>query len=135
MDAADLAREYYRAIDEADYDALATVLAPDFVHDRPDRTIEGRDAFVRFMREERPDPDTTHELDAVFLDGERDEREEGRDARGEGRDGREKRHDGRGAGVACEGRVLRADGGEWFRFVDVFAVEDGALAGLTTYAR
>ncbi|MFC7156587.1 nuclear transport factor 2 family protein [Halomarina halobia] len=118
MDAADLAREYYRAIDEADYDALATVLAPGFVHDRPDRTIEGRDAFVRFMREERPDPDTTHVLDAVFS--------------GEGADG----EDGTsGEGVAVRGRLLREDGEEWFRFVDVFAVEDGALAGLTTYAR
>jgi len=102
------AREYYRAIDEGDYDALADLLAPGFVHDRPDRTLDGRERFVRFMRQERPETDTTHEVDAVY------------------------RND---AGVAVEGRLLRADGSEWFGFVDVFRVADGRLTGLTTYTR
>jgi ketosteroid isomerase-like protein len=103
-----LAREYYRAIDDGDYDALVDLLAPQFVHDRPDRTIEGRERFVRFMREERPETDTSHEVDAVYRDS---------------------------GSVAVEGRLLRADGSEWFGFVDVFAVADGAAIELTTYTR
>jgi hypothetical protein len=38
-------------------------------------------------------------------------------------------------GMAVRGRLNRADGSEWFEFVDVFAVVDGALASLKTYAR
>jgi ketosteroid isomerase-like protein len=102
----ELAREYYRAIDEGDYDALTGLLAPEFVHERPDRTLEGRETFVRFMREERPETGTTHELDAIYRDdGDR----------------------------AVEGRLLRADGDLWFRFVDVFTVRDDALVALRTY--
>jgi ketosteroid isomerase-like protein len=101
-----LVRDYYRAIDEGDYAALEDLLAPDFVQHRPDRTLEGRDRFIEFMRDERPDPDTTHELAAVFG--------------GEG-------------GVAAEGRLLRASGAEWFRFVDVFDVTDDRLASHRTY--
>lgn len=107
MDGADLAEAYYRAIDDDAYDDLAGLLAAGFVHRRPDRTIEGRDRFVRFMREERPDRETTHEIDAVYG----------------GPDGR----------VAVRGRLLRASGAEWFAFVDAFEVEDGTLARLTTY--
>lgn len=105
---AELAVMYYDAIDAGDYEALADVLAPGFTHDRPDRTIEGADRFVAFMRDERPETDTTHEVDAVFE-----------------RDG----------GVAVEGRLLRADGSEWFGFVDVFVARDDALTGLRTYTR
>lgn len=108
MDARDLARAYYRAIDDGDYDALADILAPGFVHERPDRTIEGRETFARFMREDRPMTDTTHEVDAIYT--------------GPG-------------GVAVQGRLLRADGTESFAFVDAFAVDDGALARLRTYTR
>lgn len=104
----DLAREYYRAIDEHDYEALASVLAADFSHDRPDRTIEGREAFVQFMREERPETETTHEVVELF----RNER-----------------------GIAVRGKLNRADGSEWFEFVDVFGVREGALTSLKTYAR
>lgn len=107
MEGPELARAYYRAIDDGDYDALADLLAPEFVQRRPDRTLDGREQFVSFMREERPDPDTTHEVDAVFT---------------------------REGGVAVEGRLLRADGTEWFGFVDVFAVDGGVLAGLRTYS-
>lgn len=106
MEGPDLARAYYRAIDHGDYGALADLLTPEFVQRRPDQTLNGRERFVRFMREERPDPDTTHEIDAVFT------------------------HEG---GVAVEGRLLRADGTEWFGFVDVFEVADGRLADLRTY--
>lgn len=105
-----LARSYYEAIDGDDYDLLADVLTESFVHDRPDRTIEGRARFVRFMREERPQTDTTHPLDAVYADETGDE-------------------------VAVRGRLLGADGGEMVAFVDVFSFGDGAIARIRTYTQ
>ena len=108
MDGADLAREYYRAIDDGDYDALAAALAGGFVHRRPDTTIEGRGEFVAFMRSGRPETDTEHAIEAVYTTG------------GEDR-------------VAAEGRLVRGDGSEWFRFVDVFTVGDGRIRSLRTY--
>lgn len=104
-----LARGYYEAIDEGAYDRLGGLLAPEFEHVRPDRTIEGRDAFVRFMGEERPEPATTHQVDAVY----------------EERDG---------DGVVARGQLLGPDGSLWFGFVDCFAVEGNRLARLVTYA-
>ena len=105
------ARAYYRALDEGDYDLLADLLADDFRHERPDRTIEGRDRFVRFMREERPQTDTSHPVEWVF------------EAPGEG------------AGVAAvQGRLLAADGREIVGFVDVFAFDDGGrISRIRTY--
>ncbi len=88
-----LAREYYRAIDEDDYDALASVLAPDFVQDRGDITLEGRDRFVAFMRDERPVTDTEHVIETVYTGP---------------------------TGAAVRGRLLRPSGEEWFEFIDVF---------------
>ena len=99
-------RAYYDAIDDGDYDRLAALLRPTFTHYRPDRTIEGRERFVRFMREDRPMTDTDHVVDAVYPNG---------------------------VGVAARGRLLDADGEELFGYVDVFAFEDGAIAGLETY--
>jgi ketosteroid isomerase-like protein len=112
MDAETAAREYYRTIDAGEYDALAALLSPGFVHHRPDREIEGRETFVRFMHEERPDADTTHAVEAVYA---------------------ESAGDARDTDVAVRGRLLRADGEAWFGFVDVFAVEDGRFVGLRTY--
>jgi ketosteroid isomerase-like protein len=106
MEPTTLAHRYYETIDGGDYEALAGLLAPGFVHHRPDRSIEGREAFVAFMREERPETDTTHEVSALYT---------------------------REAGVAVEGRLRRADGSEWFRFADAFDVADGALAACRTY--
>lgn len=108
MDGADLAREYYRAIDDGDYGALVDALAGGFVHRRPDTTIEGREEFVSFMRSGRPETDTEHAIEAVYEtdDGDR---------------------------LAVEGRLLRADGSEWFRFVDVFTVGEGRIRALRTY--
>jgi ketosteroid isomerase-like protein len=108
MDATALARAYYRAIDAGADDDLAEVLSADFVHERPDRTIEGREAFVQFMREQRPDPNTDHEVEAIY-DG--------------------------ATGVAVQGRVRRADGTPWFEFVDVFSTAAGTLTRLRTYTR
>ncbi|MES3516800.1 MAG: nuclear transport factor 2 family protein [Natronomonas sp.] len=99
-------REYYRCIDEDDYERLRSILTADFVHDRPDMTLEDRNAFVSFMREERPDPDTEHVVEAVY-DG-----------------------DGR---AAAEGRLLRSDDSVWFRFVDTFEFDGDEVASVRTY--
>ncbi|WP_280587677.1 nuclear transport factor 2 family protein [Halorubrum sp. Boch-26] len=106
-DPAGLARAYYDALDAGDYERLRDLLDPEFVQRRPDRTFEGRDRFVAFMRDERPTTDTTHVVDAVYPAG---------------------------PGVAVRGRLLDADGDELFAFVDVFDVADGRLAALETYA-
>jgi ketosteroid isomerase-like protein len=99
---------YYRAIDEDDYGALREVLAPGFVQHRPDRTFQGRSTFVRFMRDDRPNPDTTHELDANYgCDGE----------------------------VAVRGRVLSSENEVLVRFVDVFTLTDGQIDEVWTYTR
>ncbi|WP_254765962.1 nuclear transport factor 2 family protein [Salinilacihabitans rarus] len=104
-----IARAYYDALDGGDYDALASLLAPEFVQRRPDRTFEGREAFVRFMREGRPNPDTRHELREVVGD--------------EGR-------------VAVRGRLLdRESGAELLAFADHFAVADGRIVRIETYTR
>ncbi|ELY53633.1 nuclear transport factor 2 family protein [Natronolimnohabitans innermongolicus] len=117
MDAAALVRRYYDALDSHEYDALEDVLAPEFVQRRPDRTFESRDAFVRFMREERPNPDTSHELEAVIAEGEC---------------------------VAVRGRVCD-DGARLFDFADFFELDrkragagdgdDGRIVELETYSR
>lgn len=106
MEPATLARRYYRTIDRGDYQGLTDLLAPAFTHYRPDRTIEGREPFVRFMREKRPETDTSHDVEAVYTSEE---------------------------GVAIEGLLRRADGSEWFRFVDVFRVDGAVLLECRTY--
>ncbi|MFC4542794.1 nuclear transport factor 2 family protein [Halosolutus amylolyticus] len=114
-DAARLVRRYYDALDDHDYETLADVLAPDFAQRRPDRTFESRAAFVRFMRDERPNPETRHELDAIVAD------------------------DGR---AAVRGRVIEesaTDGdGErraLFEFADFFELEGDRIGRLETYSR
>ncbi|UPW01435.1 nuclear transport factor 2 family protein [Halorussus gelatinilyticus] len=96
-EATETARAYYDAIDAGDYDRFADLLAPGVVHERPDRTIEGRDTLVGFMRDDRPNEDTSHEVRTVFAASD---------------------------GVAVEGRLLDADGAPMFAFVDSFDVED-----------
>lgn len=109
--AVERAREYYRALDEHDYDALAGVLAPSFVHDRPDLTLEGRDRFVQFMREERPQKDTTHRIDGIY-----------------------RRTDDSGE-VVARGRLLSADGERITGFVDVFSFDGDRVTRIDTYTR
>lgn len=101
-------RAFYVALDEHAYDDLEGLLAPEFVHHRPDRTIDGRDAFVSFMRDDRPVNDTTHEIERVFPD------------------------DG---DAAVQGRLLTRDGETLFQFTDVHAVESGRIAQLRTYTQ
>lgn len=112
-DAGSPVRWYYRAIDDGDYEALASLLTPGFRQVRGDRTLDGRDAFVRFMRDDRPETDTTHEIDAVYP---REPQEETPDE------------------VAVRGRLRRGDGSVWFGFVDVFELDDGRLDRLITYS-
>jgi len=107
-----LAREYYRTIDADEYDALADLLAPAFVHERPDRTLSGRDRFVAFTRDERPMTETTHVVEAVYDVGPADS-----------------------GNVAVQGRLLDVDGATLFAFVDVFTVGDCRLTRLETYVR
>lgn len=108
MDAADLVRRYYDALDAREYGALEEVLASDFVQRRPDRAFEGRDAFVRFMRDDRPNPNTRHAVDAIVDGGER---------------------------VAVRGRVLDESSTERFEFADFFEVAGDRIVRLETYSR
>jgi ketosteroid isomerase-like protein len=117
-DGADRARAYYRALDEADYGRLADLLAAGFVHERPDRTIDGRDRFVEFMREERPQKDTSHRVEAMF---------ETRGGVGGDTD------DDHGERVAAQGRLLAADGSAITGFVDVFAIGETGIERIETY--
>lgn len=105
-DAERLARGYFRALDAGDYDALAARLTPSFRQVRGDRTLDGRERFVRFMRDERPETDTTHAVEAVYAGGDE---------------------------VAVRGRLLRGDGSVWFGFVDVFRLDGDRFAELVTY--
>jgi ketosteroid isomerase-like protein len=109
MDAVTVVERYYDALDTHEYAAFDDLLDPAFVQQRPDRRFEGREAFVRFMRDERPNANTTHELDQI-VDG--------------------------GDDVAVRGRVL-GDGSEaiLFEFADFFDVEDGKIVRLETYSR
>lgn len=116
---------YYEAIDAGDYEGFADLLAPEVVHDRPDRTIEGKATLVGFMRDDRPNKDTSHEVLAVF----------GGEGDGVGEDGGSGADGESGADVAVEGRLLDSDGNEMFGFVDAFALEDGRIAEIRTYTR
>lgn len=107
MDAVSLAKQYYRSIDDDEYGALADILAEGFVHDRPDTRIEGREAFVTFMRDERPDRETTHVVESVYA--------------------------AEGGNVAAEGELFDADGEPWFRFVDVFEIGEAGVERVRTY--
>lgn len=101
-------RAFYAALDEHRYDDLADLLTPDFTHYRPDRTFEGRDAFVTFMREDRPMTETTHEIEGVFTNV---------------------------TGAAVQGRLLDAQGKSLFRFADVHALSDGRIESVRTYTQ
>ncbi|MFA9516518.1 nuclear transport factor 2 family protein [Halopenitus sp. H-Gu1] len=103
-----LVHSYYATIDDGDYEGLSELLDPEFVHDRPDRTLTGRDRFLAFMREKRPRTDTEHVIDAVYANG--DDR-------------------------AVRGSLLDADGNVLFAFVDVFSLGSDRIDSLRTYTR
>jgi len=112
MDDADApVQAYYDAIDDGDYDALRALLADDFVQERPDTTHDSPEAFVAFMRDDRPRDDTRHVLDGVY--------------------------DGPDGGAAARGRLVAPEG-PLFAFVDVFKTETGGdgterISRLRTY--
>jgi ketosteroid isomerase-like protein len=106
MDRAEAARTYYRSLDGHDYDALAALLADSFRHERPDRTIDGPERFVAFMREERPQTETSHPIDDLWDDSER---------------------------VVAQGRLLDADGNVITGFVDIFTFDGPEISRIRTY--
>jgi len=108
MDRTATARAYYEALDDGEYDRLADLLTADFSQSRPDRRFDGRDRFIQFMREERPQTDTAHPIDDVFEHSD---------------------------GVAVEGRLLGSDGGLIAAFVDVFSFDGDRIAEVRTYTR
>jgi ketosteroid isomerase-like protein len=108
MEHAEVVSAYYDALDAHDYETLEQLLAPDFVQYRPDRTFEGRDAFLSFMRDGRPQSDTTHVVERVY----ENDRE-------------------RSLGVC--GRLVGSGGDDLFRFLDVHDFESGRVATLRTY--
>lgn len=110
-DPVETARGYYRALDTHSYDDLTDLLHAEFTQYRPDRTLAGRDRFVRFMREQRPTADTTHDVSTILTTDD-------------------------GTGVAARGRLLDADGEEMIEFVDVHEFsDDGTIATIRTYTR
>ncbi|HET7323109.1 MAG TPA: nuclear transport factor 2 family protein [Halococcus sp.] len=102
----ELVNSYYTTIDEGRYDDLYDLLAPEFVHERPDRTLDGRETFIEFMRDERPLTETSHKLDAVY----RNEHE-----------------------LAVRGRLLDAADERLFGFVDVHTIEEGRIVRVRTF--
>ncbi|ELZ01676.1 hypothetical protein C482_06477 [Natrialba chahannaoensis JCM 10990] len=134
MDATGLVRRYYDALDAHDYDDLETVLAPAFTQHRPDRTFEDRAAFIEFMREERPNPETTHELELLLAGDEAHERESDSDS--DSNSNLNSSADELTVTVAARGRVCD-ESGELFEFADFFTVdrETERLMRLETYSR
>ena len=106
----EVARTYYRSLDSGDYDTLEGLFAPEVAHYRPDRTFEGRDTLISFMREGRPQTDTTHEVSAVYETADAPE-------------------------VAVRGRLLDGDGTPLFSFVDVFEFDEGSIRAIYTHTR
>jgi ketosteroid isomerase-like protein len=101
-------RGYYRAIDGDDYELLASVLAADVTHIRPDMTLDGRERFIEFMRDERPQNETSHQIDALYRQTD-------------------------SGGVAAQGRLIAADGTLITHFVDVFSFNDAEIAQIRTF--
>ena len=102
------ARAYYDTLDSHDYDRLESLLAPDFVHDRPELTLDGREQFIQFMREERPETDTTHPIDRIYRTGGTDE-------------------------LAVRGRLVDRNGETLAGFVDIFSFDSGEIVRIQTY--
>jgi ketosteroid isomerase-like protein len=107
MDQSTLVEEYYRCLDDDEYETLRSILHPEFIQQRPDRSFESREAFVEFMRTERPQTDTTHRVDTLLESAD---------------------------GLAASGRLFDAEGSELFEFIDVFWFEDGQIRAVDTFS-
>jgi ketosteroid isomerase-like protein len=143
MNAEATVRAYYDRLDDARYDDLREVLAPDFTQRRPDRTFPDREAFLSFMTESRPHSDTVHELDGVFVRTTADA-----PARPQRTDSRtDDSSPSSAAGevtstatddaqtVLARGIVVRETGDVIVRFVDCFDVLADRIVALDTYTR
>ncbi len=107
MDQTRLVEEYYRCLDSHEYETLESVLHPEFVQHRPDRSFESREAFVEFMATGRPNTDTTHQVEALLEST---------------------------ASLAAYGRLFDADGQQLFEFIDVFRFDDGQILAVDTFS-
>jgi len=107
MDQSTLVAEYYRCLDDDEYETLRSILHPEFVQQRPDRRFEGRAAFVEFMESGRPETDTTHRVDTLLESAD---------------------------GLAASGRLFDAEGDELFAFIDVFRFDDGRIRAVDTFS-
>jgi ketosteroid isomerase-like protein len=107
MDQSTLVDDYYRCLDDDEYETLRSILHPEFVQQRPDRSFEGREAFVEFMQSGRPNTDTTHRVDTLLESAE---------------------------GLAAAGRLFDAEGNEMFEFIDVFRFEEEQILAVDTYS-
>jgi len=103
-----IVREYYDALDRQRYDRLASLLVPGFVHVRPEMTLDGRERFVRFMREERPASETTHPIERIYRTPDATE-------------------------LAVRGRLLTESGEPITGFVDVFRFDADRISRIRTY--
>lgn len=105
--------KYYDTIDEKRFDEIGDVLDSEVVHYRPGGTLEGREEFVEFMREERPTKETTHKVDGFYGTGPKVA------------DGRE---------VVAVGRVVSDENDETlFDFLDLFVFEGDKINEIRTY--
>jgi len=102
------ARAYYDALDSHEYEQLETLLTADFVHIRPEMTLDGRDRFVQFMRTERPMTKTSHPIDEIYQSTAGDE-------------------------LAVRGRLVAQDGALITGFVDIFSFAAGSISKIRTY--
>lgn len=107
MDQSTLVAEYYRCLDDDEYETLRSILHPEFVQQRPDRTFESREAFVEFMRSERPQTDTTHRVDTLLESA---------------------------GSLAASGRLFDTEGTELFEFIDVFQFDEERIRGVDTFS-
>jgi ketosteroid isomerase-like protein len=107
MDQSTLVAEYYRCLDDDEYETLRSILHPEFVQHRPDRSFESRDEFVEFMKTGRPKTETTHRVDRLLESK---------------------------TGLAAAGRLFDSEGSELFEFIDVFRVENDRILAVDTFS-
>ncbi len=104
----ELVEAYYESLDTHAYDRLETLLDDDFVHERPDMTLSGRAEFLSFMEHDRPNTDTSHPVDELYVGSDESE-------------------------IAARGRLLSADDTLLVEFVDLFVFERGKISRIRTF--
>jgi ketosteroid isomerase-like protein len=104
----DAVRSYYTALDDQLYETFERLLTEEFVHQRPDRTLEGRGEFVKFMREERPLHTTTHDIREFYSNDAGDE-------------------------LVVRGVLRDEDGNHLFTFMDRHVFDEDRISRLETF--